>query len=595
MKKLIYLFILVLNIGYSQDLKKVNGVTDTNVKKVATISDTNIKKVNGVTFNNATFTGLLDDYAGAGVAYSVARQLKGTATYAFKVRRTSDNTELDIGFVDGLVDVASLETFCSGTDGYVRTLYDQSGNSKDATTTSNAHKIVSSGVVVKKNGQPVMEKVAGTALSVTLVLADFSTSNANYSIGAGYWTLSGSTEFYEVEDYHSGGDGVTRFGITTGVTCTGNYIYYGRDNPGDCYTLSPSAYTSRPLQSEGFVIEGLITSSTDDCDLWYKGINTDGDNTSYAGVDLVSATEIAKYGFFHELIIYPSNQSSSRVAIYTNLDSFYLPKLLDKYAGAGAAYSVRKINSNYSGYCMRVKRSSDNTTQDIGFEADGDLDVAAIATFCGANNGHIDRLYDQSGNGYNLVPQNATDFLIYTSSAVTLKNGKPSIIRGAGGGDLYATVTLSTVVGSNAFYGVSTYTHRDNSGIGSNIVSTENFELYAMGGTFDGATVSPTGYLNVGASSSIGTHTFTDGDQVIFEYLKVSASQDDVYVDGSQKDSGNAGSTSYSPAAATPKLYVGGAFLATGVEIEGIQELILYSSNQNSNRSGIYANVAAYF
>jgi hypothetical protein len=42
------------------------------------------------------------------------------------------------------------------------------------------------------------------------------------------------------------------------------------------------------------------------------------------------------------------------------------PQLLDTYGGAKSAYSLRKIRTSYSGYAIRVRRSNDNTSQDIG-------------------------------------------------------------------------------------------------------------------------------------------------------------------------------------------------------------------------------------
>lgn len=269
--------------------------------------------------------------------------------------------------------------------------------------------------------------------------------------------------------------------------------------------------------------------------------------------------------------------------------------LLDLYPGAGAAWSVRKLDIDYTGYCMKVERASDNTTQDIGFDANGDLDVAAIATFCGASNGYVHTWYDQGANGYDvLAVENFDDWMIYDGSAVLLKDGRPNIQKN-NTGDFSTSVEIQDLVGSNAFYAVSTYTHADNAGFGSNVVSTQGYEIYAIGGILGGGGVDAVGGLNFANTSTSGAYSFTVGDQVIIEYLKVSSSQDDVYVFGAQKDSGNTNSTSYSPSSSTVGIYIGGAYLGFGTEIEAIQELILYPSNQNSNRSGIYANVAAYF
>jgi len=47
--------------------------------------------------------------------------------------------------------------------------------------------------------------------------------------------------------------------------------------------------------------------------------------------------------------------------------------LLDTYPDAAAAYSLRKLRADYSGSAVRVRRSSDNTEQDIGFTTQGEL------------------------------------------------------------------------------------------------------------------------------------------------------------------------------------------------------------------------------
>ena len=60
--------------------------------------------------------------------------------------------------------------------------------------------------------------------------------------------------------------------------------------------------------------------------------------------------------------------------------------LLDTYSGAAAAYSVRKLSSIYSGYALTVRRSQDNTSQNIGFNANGDLDTTSLLSFVGSNN-----------------------------------------------------------------------------------------------------------------------------------------------------------------------------------------------------------------
>jgi hypothetical protein len=70
-------------------------------------------------------------------------------------------------------------------------------------------------------------------------------------------------------------------------------------------------------------------------------------------------------------------------------------------ASAAAAYSLRSVNSNYTGSVVRVRRSSDNTEQDFS-------DVSLIADWVGSgNDGHVTTWYDQSGNGNNATQSTA--------------------------------------------------------------------------------------------------------------------------------------------------------------------------------------------
>ena len=72
-------------------------------------------------------------------AFSVRLLSSTYSGQCVRLRRVSDDAESDFGFVDGLLDTASITTWLGGSAGYVRYWYDQSGNGNDAyqvTTTS---------------------------------------------------------------------------------------------------------------------------------------------------------------------------------------------------------------------------------------------------------------------------------------------------------------------------------------------------------------------------------------------------------------------------------------------------------------------------
>lgn len=72
---------------------------------------------------------------------------------------------------------------------------------------------------------------------------------------------------------------------------------------------------------------------------------------------------------------------------------------LDDVPGASFAVGLRKLRTAYAGSCIRVRRTSDSTEQDIGFSGN-DLDTTSLLSFVGASNGRIVKWYDQGTNAY---------------------------------------------------------------------------------------------------------------------------------------------------------------------------------------------------
>jgi len=95
-----------------------------------------------------------------------------------------------------------------------------------------------------------------------------------------------------------------------------------------------------------------------------------------------------------------------------------------------AAIGFKKLRSAYTGDCIQVRNVNSGLTLDIGFDANGDVDTAAIASFCGLYNGTISIWYDQSGNGNDFSAANTPNAgttdkepLIYFNQAVTTDAG----------------------------------------------------------------------------------------------------------------------------------------------------------------------------
>jgi hypothetical protein len=104
--------------------------------------------------------------------------------------------------------------------------------------------------------------------------------------------------------------------------------------------------------------------------------------------------------------------------------------MLNLFPNASLGLSLDKLDKNYTGFCIKVRRSSDNNELDIGF-VNGILDTASLLDFVGSGNGFVSIIYDQVGS--NNMVQNLASLQgqIVSNGSVILKGGKPCILRSA--------------------------------------------------------------------------------------------------------------------------------------------------------------------
>ncbi len=102
------------------------------------------------------YTGIVDLPEGATAAYGLRRLSSVYFGPALTVRRASDNATKAIKFNNfgtQVLDQATIESFCSGTDGFISIWNDQSGQSNDLVQTDTAlqPQIVENGSVIKNS------------------------------------------------------------------------------------------------------------------------------------------------------------------------------------------------------------------------------------------------------------------------------------------------------------------------------------------------------------------------------------------------------------------------------------------------------------
>jgi hypothetical protein len=275
---------------------------------------------------------LLDLYPSAAAAYSVRLLRTAYTGNAIRVRRSSDNTEQDIGFSSGNLDTTSLTTFCSGTNGFVTTWYDQSGNANNATqsTAANQPQIVSSGSVINVNGKPSLDYTS----SITIMLATAaSLSNSNsltmttvakinnpsvsykyawaigITSGAGYSAfipVTGSTfQDWITDDLAFWGNGFNSTNppriISQGLQYTsGNqYLNFGVTGTTNVFNINNSTITTRVNTTANCNYSGVIA-------LGNSNSNTEG-----------------LLGNLQEIVLWQNDLSANRIGINSNTNSYY--------------------------------------------------------------------------------------------------------------------------------------------------------------------------------------------------------------------------------------------------------------------------------
>lgn len=200
---------------------------------------------------------------------------------------------------------------------------------------------------------------------------------------------------------------------------------------GDFTTNSFDISLEKVVGSDSLTITNLTDlNNLDPCKDFIR-INIDLiSNDINGGEYLLTLTNDGKsYTFLTEVEDYEVYQYDN--GIYKDVVRFEplepTPLFLNTYQGAVAGYSLRQINAGYLGGAIQVQRASDNATQDIGF-VDGELDTAAITTFCSGTTGYVRTWYDQSGNGNNAVQtDSAKQPIIYNGALITSSNSKPSV------------------------------------------------------------------------------------------------------------------------------------------------------------------------
>lgn len=269
--------------------------------------------------------------------------------------------------------------------------------------------------------------------------------------------------------------------------------------------------------------------------------------------------------------------------------------LLDQYSGALFALSLRKLDRDYLGNAIRVRRSSDNSEQDIGFVS-GALDESALLSFVGAGNGFIVKIYDQSGNGNDAIqPATANQPRIVISGAIIKTNGKPTIDFGLSTDDWFLYFPNGLFNGATSlaqFFVMQLNASVGNGGIfATDTPSSNGYQI------IQSATVNQEGRFNMnGVSYNSNTNDAYNMWNVNLQSLTsviANSSSTQAYKNNTAVTMTR---TTAMPTLTSVTRYAIGKYYNTSGFLSGkIQEFVAYDTDQASNRNAISTNINDFY
>ena len=269
--------------------------------------------------------------------------------------------------------------------------------------------------------------------------------------------------------------------------------------------------------------------------------------------------------------------------------------ILDEYSGAAAAYSVRRLSSTYTGAALRVRRVSDGTEQDIGFNASNELDTDALTTFVNGGAGFVSKWYNQSGDPtYDLsVAASGQPRIASASGVVILENGKPCLTFN--GSSHY--LTLGGTEDAGMLGDISVFSVNKNLGTSTSVVISTGLTGSSTAKVIQWALTGNTSNRYIGTTSDGTTRinqevTATNyGSQVLVSMINDESGNLQLFADGVASN----GETAVAPMNdANYALEVGRDPFRASYYFSGTQqELILYRSLPN--RTGIESNIATHY
>jgi hypothetical protein len=285
-----------------------------------------------------------------------------------------------------------------------------------------------------------------------------------------------------------------------------------------------------------------------------------------------------------------------RFFYYNSASVSALPLLLDLYP-AIAAYSLRKLRASYTGACIRIRRTSDNAEQDIGFVSDV-IDIASAVSFVlagGAGSGLVVKIYNQGTGGvtYDATQSLGTSqFFACNTSSFQMLNTKPALLTNhpdGGGSTSKPPLNLANRInGVKSFFGVN----KINALVTANYLNGIEPGSQSGGlanGIFQGGLSA--GVNGAGGFDGVNARSIT-GEDLNQQLVYVNLRSGNLYASKNGAVETNAGTF----ASSLEVLQLSGRSASSVTYLNGLfQEQIFYTTDESANKSAIETNINAYY
>ena len=504
--------------------------------------------------NGKQETTLPADVATSAAAYSLRKVKSDYTGHAVRIRRTSDDIDADVAFDtndtvsnDSIVtevisgNQSTLQAFISGTNAAVAIWYDQSGNSKNATQTTDANQplIAAGGTLIKRNGKPAVKSTSDNVMNFTL---DSLSSDGQQSVFAvlenEVSSQDGYGDVFNIYSTSSESSGRNRRPLWFSPP-SGNRIYFSVDDLAGYHDDSTDyhLFTHTMNNTSG----GTSTIFKDGAQVDTRSITLDA-NPNFSQGRIAGVTSNATGALYMaEIIIYNSDQTSNRFKIESNINNYY-------------------------------------------------------TIYTAAQNGFVNTWYDQSGNGFNAVADADENEPKIVNSGSLLTDGvkfseSKSLELSGTGLDIFKNTQHAQI-----FYAIKINdTSTSTTGFFEARTNTSGSRVILRNSNDTAGRISLAGRrLDSDSFSSFQSDSGHNNEKVVLTgFINYSDTDAFIFKNGTQIGS----DTSFSTAGATSDTSSSNITIGRKTALEATaefdaEELIIFNTDQTANRTAIETNIA---